>query len=194
MAYYGLVFCLFSWPNMVKWHNSGIIKPYNKHLIRLFFSVRTVNYGSSFFPSIYGPPASRLGHKWMEKSSVGNLQYGPKTRLIRGIYISVRLNIYICYSPARRSVLGETVPEVLSTARGHRPRVVLRPRAQFLPIRTELGRWITFSFFSYWDLKVSGKFYFSLQPMCVEEGRVRVDVIQSARSIANQNKTLQHDF
>ena len=30
--------------------------------------------------------------------------------------------------------------------------------------------------------------------MCVEEGRVRVDVIQSARSIANQNKTLQHDF
>ena len=31
------------------------------------------------------------------------------------------------------------------------------------------------------------KIYFSLQPMCVEEGRVRVDVIQSARSIANQN-------
>ena len=23
--YYGLVFCLFSWPYMVKWHNSGII-------------------------------------------------------------------------------------------------------------------------------------------------------------------------
>ena len=30
--------------------------------------------------------------------------------------------------------------------------------------------------------------------MCVEEGRVRVDVIQSVRSIANQNKLLQHDF
>ena len=43
-------------------------------------------------------------------------------------------------------------------------------------------------------LKVSGKFYFSLQPMCVEEGHIRVDVIQSARSIANKNKTLQHDF
>ena len=29
----------------------------------------------------------------------------------------------------------------------------------------------------------------------IEEGCVRVDVIQSARSIANQNKTLiQHDF
>ena len=57
------------------------------------------------------------------------------------------------------SVLGETEPEVLSTARGRRPRAVLRPK-----------------------------------PMCVEEGRVRVDVTQSARSIANQNKALQHDF
>ena len=28
---------------------------------------------------------------------------------------------YICYSPARRSILGETVPEDLSTARGRRP-------------------------------------------------------------------------
>ena len=26
--------------------------------------------------------------------------------------------IYICYSPAGRSVLGETMPEVLSTAEG----------------------------------------------------------------------------
>ena len=41
--------------------------PYNKHLISLVFSVLTVNYGSSLF-------------------SVHNLQYGPKTRLIRGIY------------------------------------------------------------------------------------------------------------
>ena len=71
---------------------------------------------------------------------------------------------------------------------------VPRPRAQFLPIRTNLSRWVTFLFFCYWDLKVSGKFYCSLQPMCVKEGRVRVDAIQSARSIANQNKTLQHDF
>ena len=62
-------------------------KPFNKHLISLVFSVRTVNYGSSF---------SRLGHKSMEKSSVRNLQYGPKTRLIRGTYTSqssIKLNI-----------------------------------------------------------------------------------------------------
>ena len=41
------------------------------------------------------------------------------------IYFSVSLKRYICYSPAGRSVLGETEPEVLSTARGRRPRAVL---------------------------------------------------------------------
>ena len=25
-VYYRLIFCVFSWPNMVKWHHSGIIK------------------------------------------------------------------------------------------------------------------------------------------------------------------------
>ena len=30
--------------------------------------------------------------------------------------------------------------------------------------------------------------------MCVEEGRVRVDVIQSAQSIANQNKTAHYNM
>ena len=40
-----------------------------------------------FFPSIYGPSALRLGHKSMGKNSVRNLQYGPKTWLIRGIYL-----------------------------------------------------------------------------------------------------------
>ena len=58
-------------------------KPYNKHLISLVFSVRTVNYGSSFF-SIDLWPAR-------EKNSVRNLQYGPKTRIIRGIYAIVNV-------------------------------------------------------------------------------------------------------
>ena len=34
----------------------------------------------------YGPSAKHAGHKLMEKNSVRNLLYGPKTRLIRGIY------------------------------------------------------------------------------------------------------------
>ena len=38
-----------------------------------------------------------------------------------------KFKIYICYSPAGRSVMGETVPEVLNTARGRRLRAVLRP-------------------------------------------------------------------
>ena len=65
----------------------------------------------------------------------------------------------------------------LSTALGLRPRAILktsgidspntdlpamgllvfRPRANFLPIQTDLGRWITFLVYSYWELKVSGK-------------------------------------
>ena len=36
------------------------------YLLLAEFSVRTVNYGPSFFPSIYGPSAKRAGHKSME--------------------------------------------------------------------------------------------------------------------------------
>ena len=39
-----------------------------------------------FLPSFHGPRASRLGHKRKEKNSVHNLPYGPRTRLIRGMY------------------------------------------------------------------------------------------------------------
>ena len=58
------------------------------YLLLAEFSVRTVHYEPSFFPSIYGPSAKRAGHKSMEKKSVRNLQYGPKTQLIRDIYTS----------------------------------------------------------------------------------------------------------
>ena len=40
----------------------------HKYLLLAEFSVRTVNYGPSFFPSIYGPSAKRGGHKSMEKN------------------------------------------------------------------------------------------------------------------------------
>ena len=33
----------------------------------------------------YGPRASRLGHKSMGKNGGRNLQYGPRTWLVRGI-------------------------------------------------------------------------------------------------------------
>ena len=41
--------------------------------------------------------------------------------------------VYICYLPAGRSVLGKTVPEVLSTARGRRPRAVLKTKGTVFP-------------------------------------------------------------
>ena len=38
--------------------------------------------------------------------------------LMRRRDLTTRLHIYICYLPAGRSILGKTVPKVLSTARG----------------------------------------------------------------------------
>ena len=48
--------------------------------------------------------------------------------------------INICYSPAERSVLGKTVPEVSSTARSRRPRAALETEGTVFPIRTDQGR------------------------------------------------------
>ena len=78
--------------------------------------------------------------------------------------------------------------EVLSTARARRPEGTVSPN-------TDRPRPVN-NIFIFFVLRFKSfrKFNFSLQPMCVEEGHVRVDVIQSARSIVNQNKTLQHDF
>lgn len=55
------------------------------YIISPVFSVPTVNYGSSVFFSID------------EKNSVRNLQYGPKTRLIRGIYIVYQIKMIIIF-------------------------------------------------------------------------------------------------
>ena len=41
--------------------------------------------------------------------------------------------VYICYSPAGRSVLGKTVPDVLDTARGRRPRAVSETEGTVFP-------------------------------------------------------------
>ena len=108
--------------------------------------------GHSFWKIFFQPPTYGIG--W----EMGNI-----------------FGMYICYSPTLVDPYWEKLPEVLSTILGRRPREVLRPRAPFLPIRIDQGRWITFLFFSYWHLKVSGKFYFSLQPINVEVERVRVD-------------------
>ena len=43
-------------------------KIFDEYLLLAEFSVRTVNYGPSFFLSIYGPSAKGAGHKSMEKN------------------------------------------------------------------------------------------------------------------------------
>ena len=48
-------------------------------------------------------------------------------------YVIILLVVYICYLPSGRSVLGKTVPEVLSTARGRRPRAVLKTKGTVFP-------------------------------------------------------------
>ena len=54
-----------------------------------------------------------------------------------GIYQNLKrtcgIVINICYSPAGRAVLGKTVPEVSSTARGRRPRAVLETSGTVFP-------------------------------------------------------------
>ena len=40
----------------------------NKYFLLTEFEVRTVSYGPSFFPLIYGPSAKRAGHKSMGKN------------------------------------------------------------------------------------------------------------------------------
>ena len=54
------------------------------YLLLIEFKVRTVKYGPSFFPSIYGPSAKRLGHKSTGKNEDPYFTVRTeKTRLIR---------------------------------------------------------------------------------------------------------------
>ena len=53
------------------------------YLLLTEFEVRTVSYGPSFLPLIYGPNAKRAGHKSTrknEKTRIRKLQYGPRKR------------------------------------------------------------------------------------------------------------------
>ena len=65
---------------------SSAVVLYNKYLINLIGLGCTGAYGPSIFSPFYGPRASRLGYKTARKFSGHKLPYGPRTRLIRGIY------------------------------------------------------------------------------------------------------------
>ena len=70
---------------------------------------------------------------------------GPSLSVLKMCVREVRLHLkkYIYVIPR----LGGQYWAKLCPRSWLRPRAVLRPRAQFLPIRNDLGRWITFLFF-----------------------------------------------
>ena len=75
------------------------------------------------------------------------------------------VHIYICYLPAGRSVLGKTVPEVLSPARGRRPRAVLKTKGTVFP-NTDRPRpannvFIFFSLENYFIRNIFVDFFFT---------------------------------
>ena len=57
------------------------VKEANIYLLLAEFSIRTVNYGPSFFPSIYSPSEKSI-NRW-KKTRIRNLQYGPKNEANR---------------------------------------------------------------------------------------------------------------
>ena len=65
---------------------------HNKYLTKLVFSVRIVNYGPLFFPFYLWPARFALGHKSNGKNAGRNLQYGPRTRLVRSMYWVLRIS------------------------------------------------------------------------------------------------------
>jgi len=65
-------------------HGRDII---NIFLISSSWSVHSKLQILVFSPSIYGPSAKRAGQNSKGKKSVCNLQYGSRTRLVRGMYI-----------------------------------------------------------------------------------------------------------
>jgi len=71
--------------------------------------------------------------------------------------------INVGYSPAVRSVLGKTVPEILDT----RDTWVLKTEGIVFPILTDLGWWITFYFFLQQNER------HAKDPNCCNHGRIR---------------------
>ena len=107
-------------------------------------------------------------------------------------------NKYTLFTGWEVRIMRNCAQGLESAARRCRPRAVLRPRAQFLPIRTDLGRsGPVNNIFIFFPLRFKSFRKISLQPStyeCWSRARSCWYLIQSARSIANQNKTWQHDF
>ena len=97
-----------------------------KYLLLIEFEVRTVKYGPSFFPSIYGPSAKRAGHKSMGKNEDPYFTVRTeKTRLIR----------YLLYlSFLRKETISSQLRLHLNDAR-----VKCKKKAKFIGLRKQFA-------------------------------------------------------
>ena len=62
--------------------------------------------------------------EWKNRS----LNSSRRSKRLLSLPLANGIRRYICYLPGGRSVWEKTVPEVLSTARGRRPRAVLKTK------------------------------------------------------------------
>ena len=76
----------FSMNKNRSWVPQTHTRDYNKYLTNLIFSVRTVSYGSSFFQFFFSFFLCTINLRG--KNSVCNLRYGPRTQLVRGMYLT----------------------------------------------------------------------------------------------------------
>ena len=100
-----------------------------KHFPHPFYDL-TSKIHTSFQTWRQSQNATYMITKTESRSSL--LRWERQQKYIYIYFLKFILNSHImglCYSPAGRSVLWETVPEVLNTARGRRPRAALRPTA-----------------------------------------------------------------
>jgi len=95
-------------------------------IVYVLFTEGTAPFFNKRFPA----KVVRKSDRWFKMFRANlcasrNLKDNCNVLLLRAINIS--------YLPAGRSVLGKTVPEVLSTARGRRPRAVLKTEGTVFP-------------------------------------------------------------
>lgn len=96
------------------------------------------NFEDSFFISCYNckkhfKDTLKCDYSKRKKKSSVSRYHIKFDFLFEGQKATSSNNINICYSPAGRYVLEETVPEVFNTSRGRRQRAVLRTEGTVFP-------------------------------------------------------------
>ena len=91
--YHGVVFCTFSWPYMVKWHNSGIIN-FN---IASFFGVFSKLWG--YFWSFGQPPFGCLRNSLPQQVRVLKKENTNLLQSLHTTLIEVPMSFQACHCP-----------------------------------------------------------------------------------------------